>query len=437
MEKYRKFLLVDIWEYRRDDLSKNYYSLLGILRVIVMAVHGFRESKCRLWASALTYFSIFSLVPVTAMAFGIAKGFGLDEVLKHSLYMKFADYRQILDYIFQYADNLLESTKGGMIAGIGVVLLFWAVIKMLGNIEAAFNTIWGVKSHRTLFRKFSDYLSMALICPILILAAGSMTTFVQGYLSRVSTAMLPEILSGPLVSFMARILPFIILWVLFPFLYSFMPNTRVRLGAALPAGILTGTVFQFLQQGYLALQIYLTSYNTIYGSFSALPLFLIWLQLSWLLVLFGAEISCAIQTSPDHEFEPLAQELSPRARTRVMLAVTAALRRVFREKNTGLSDEELSELTAIPVRLIRDGLYRLEDAGVIVRTQEKELFYPAVPMEKFTAPEILRMVGRYGKDYQPRTSNPVFDAAEASLAALENKVGEADPDNPVPEAGQA
>mgnify|MGYP000852366069 CR=1 FL=1 len=437
MEKYRKFFLVDIWSYSRNDLSRNYYSLLGVLRVIVMAVHGFRESKCRLWASALTYFSVFALVPVTAMAFGIAKGFGLDETLKQSLYEKFYDYQQILDYVFEYAGNLLETTRGGMIAGIGVVMLFWAVIKMLGNIEAAFNTIWGVKTHRTLFRKFSDYLSMALICPILILAASSMTTFVQGYLSHVSTAMLPEMLSGPLVSFMARSLPFMILWVLFPFLYSFMPNTKVRWSAAIPAGILAGTAFQFLQQGYLALQIYLTSYNTIYGSFSALPLFLIWLQLSWLLVLFGAEISCAIQTSGDREFEPLVQELSPKARTRVMLAVAAALGQSFKEDNIGLTDEKIAELTGIPARLVRDGLYRLEDAGVVVRTQEKELFYPAVPMEKFTALGILRMVSTHGKDYRPQISNRAFDAADASLTAMEENVRKSELDAPFPKVEQA
>ncbi len=422
MEKYRKFLLEDIWEYGRNDLSKTYYSLLGVLRVIVMAVHGFKENKCRLWASALTYFSIFSLVPITAMAFGIAKGFGLEAVLKQSLYSKFDDYKEILDYVFQYADNMLETTKGGMIAGIGVVLLFWAVIKMLGNIEAAFNTIWGIKSHRTLFRKFSDYLSMALICPILILAASSITTFVQGYLSRMSAQMLPEALSGPLVSFMARMLPFVIMWVLFPFLYSFMPNTRVRWNAAVPAGILAGTAFQILQQGYLALQIHLTSYNTIYGSFSALPLFLIWLQLSWMLVLFGAEISCAIQTSPDREFEPLAQELSPTARTRVMLAIAVAMGRAFRKENTGLNDEALSDMTGIPVRLVRDGLYRLEDAGVVVRSQDRELFYPAVPTDKFTAPGILRMVGRHGKDYEPRTSSSAFETAAGMMDKLDRQL---------------
>lgn len=431
MKDYRKILLEDIWAYSKNDMSEIRYSWLGILRIIVMAVHGFKENKCRLWASGLTYFSIFSLVPVTAMAFGIAKGFGLDIILQEAMYEKFADYAYILDYIFEYSDNLLESAKGGMIAGVGVVLLFWAVIKMLGNIEAAFNSIWGVKTHRSLFRKFSDYLSMALICPILILSASSVTTFVQGYLSQMSTMMLPEALSGPLVDFSARMLPFVILWILFPFLYKVMPNTKVRWSAALVAGILAGTAFQLMQQGYFALQIYLTKYNTIYGSFSALPLFLIWLQLSWLLVLFGAEISCAIQTSPEREFEPLAQELSPMARTRVMLTVCALIARSFKEKNTGLPEDVISTAINIPIRLVRDALYRLEDSKVIVRSLDKEIYYPAIPIDKFTTFNILKMVGNSGKDYIPRKTVPTYKATVEYLEKVDQVMVKNNLDKPL------
>ncbi len=443
MRKFRKLFLEDIWEYGRNDLSKTHYSLLGILRIVVMAVHGFRESKCRLWASALTYFSVFALVPITALAFGIAKGFGLDVLLKDELYEKFSDFEYQLNYVFEYSNRLLDTTKGGMIAGIGVVLLFWAVVKMLGNIEAAFNSIWGVKSHRSLFRKFSDYLSMALICPILILAASSITTFVQGYLSRVSTQMLPEGWSGSFIDFTARMLPFVILWLLFPFLYSFMPNTKVRWRAAIVAGVLTGSAFQLLQQSYLALQFFLSGYNTIYGSFSAVPLFLIWLQLSWLLVLFGAEISCAIQTSSDHEFEPLAQELCPMARTRLMLAVSVTMARYFRDNHAGLSEEELAERTNIPIRLIRDAIYRLEDARVIIRTQpldgagilrarpDEDVFYPGIPLEKFTAFEVMRMVGSHGKNYQPRGTTPAYDFADRCMNEFDRKTTGTSMDKPL------
>ncbi len=445
MRKYRKLFLEDIWEYGRNDLSKTHYSLLGILRIIVMAVHGFRESKCRLWASALTYFSIFALVPITALAFGIAKGFGLDIRLKKELCEKFVDFQYQLDYVFEYSDRLLEKTKGGMIAGIGVVLLFWAVIKMLGNIEAAFNSIWGVKSHRSLFRKFSDYLSIALICPILILAASSVTTFVQAYLSQVSAKLLPEMLSGTFIDFTARMLPFVILWLLFPFLYSFMPNTKVRWRAAIVAGVLTGTAFQLLQQSYLALQFFLSGYNTIYGSFSAVPLFLIWLQLSWLLVLFGAEISCAIQTASDHEFEPLAQELCPMARTRLMLAVSVTMARFFRDSHAGLREEELAKMTNIPIRLIRDAIYRLEEARVIIRSQplegtgilrvrsDEDVFYPGIPLEKFTAFEVMRMVGGNGKNYRPRETNPAFEFADRCMNEFDRKNAGTSMDKPLAE----
>ena len=143
IRKYIDFMFKDMWEYEKYDLNRVRYNWLSALRVAFMSINGFRKNSCRLRASALTFYSIFSLVPITAMAFGVAKGFGMDTTLREFLYEKFAENPEVLDRVFLYADSMLEQTKGGMIAGVGVVLLFWAVIKMLGNIEAAFNTIWG------------------------------------------------------------------------------------------------------------------------------------------------------------------------------------------------------------------------------------------------------------------------------------------------------
>ncbi|MDD3117043.1 MAG: YihY/virulence factor BrkB family protein [Victivallaceae bacterium] len=423
IRKYIDFMFKDMWEYEKYDLNRVRYNWLSALRVAFMSINGFRKNSCRLRASALTFYSIFSLVPITAMAFGVAKGFGMDTTLREFLYEKFAENPEVLDRVFLYADSMLEQTKGGMIAGVGVVLLFWAVIKMLGNIEAAFNTIWGITNHRPLSRKFSDYLSMAVICPVLMISASSATTFVQSYLSRASEMMLPDFLHGPLIIFLAKLFPFVMLWVMFPFLYSFMPNTKVKFRSALIAGILVGTAFQLLQSGYLSTQIFLSKYNAIYGSFSALPLFLTWLQLSWMLILFGAEVSCAIQTVVDHEFEPLARELSPSARTRIMLVLASAIAKNFHKQEPALHDEQLSLATNIPFRLVRDSLNRLEDAKLIVCAQDSDGYYPALPPEKFTPLNVIQQLGDNGKNYIPRRKVPLYEETAEYLKKLHAEIG--------------
>lgn len=423
IKKAINFILKDMWEYEKYDLNRSRYSWLLVLRVVVMSINGFRENRCRLWASALTFYSIFALVPITAMAFGIAKGFGMDSKLRTTLYDKFVDNPEILDRIFEYSDSMLEHTRGGMIAGIGVILLCWTVIKMLGNIEAAFNIIWGVPNQRPLSRKFSDYLSMALICPVLMISAGSVTTLAQKYLSHASTSVLPEMLSGPLVDISARLFPFVMLWVLFPIVYSFMPNTKVRLRSAIIAGILIGTAFQLLQTGYLSAQFFLSKYNTIYGSFSALPLFLIWLQLSWLLILFGAEVSCSIQTVADHEFEPLARKLSPLARIRLTLAIATTIAKDFSQHEGSKNGEELALATNIPFRLVQDSLSRMTSAKLIVCSQEDGGYYPALPLNNFTAMAVINQLGVSGKNYTPRRHTPSYDHATQYLEEVKKEMG--------------
>ena len=292
------FIRVDIWRIRLRNLPPKKSFLIKQLRIVLLALRGFGDDKCLLRASALTFYSLLSIVPVLAMAFGIAKGFGLETELVarlSELPERFPGQEKVLNDVIESAKNLLENTKEGVIAGIGVAVLFWTIIKVLGNIEKSFNDIWGVKKARSIGRKLSDYLSMMLVCPILFVMSSSVTVFIAGQIRLVTEkiALLGAI--SPFIFAILRLFPYCVIWIMFSFLYIFMPNTKVNFRSGILAGIVAGTTYQVVQWVYITFQIGVTKYNAIYGSFAALPLFLVWLQLSWLIVLFGEEISFAYQ----------------------------------------------------------------------------------------------------------------------------------------------
>ena len=334
IQKAADFMKHDIWRIRRTKLSPGKSFILNLVRVLLLSIRGFDEDKCQLRASALTFYSLVSIVPVAAMAFGIAKGFGFEKILEEQLRNKLAGHEDILANIIQFSHALLANTQGGLIAGIGLVVLFWAVLKVLGQIEYSFNDIWGIKEKRTFGRMFGDYLSLMLICPVILILSGGVTVFVTTQVNLIMEKFTILGSFSPIIFFLLKLLPYTLLWGLFTFLYIFMPNTKVKLSAGLIAGIIAGTTFQIVQWVYITFQIGVVQYNAIYGSFAALPLFLAWIQLSWLIVLYGAELSFAYQNVDTYEFEPDALQASHRLKTLLSLQITHHLIQNFiRERN--------------------------------------------------------------------------------------------------------
>ncbi|MDY6973367.1 MAG: YihY/virulence factor BrkB family protein, partial [Thermodesulfobacteriota bacterium] len=301
ISKLINFITTDIWRINLKDLPRKKSFLVRQIRTMLLAMRGFYEDKCLLSASSLTFYSLLSIVPVLAMAFGIAKGFGFETLLEKELIEKLPGQETILLKVVDFSKRLLENTQGGMIAGIGVIVLLWTVIKLLGHIESSFNEIWGVRRSRPFVRKMSDYLSVMLIGPIFVVVSSSATLFITTQINRIAenTALLSML--NPLIVLMLKMLPYCLIGILLTIIYILMPNTRVKVKSGLVAGIIAGAVFVSVQWGYINFQIVIAKYNAIYGSFAAIPLFLIWLQLSWLIVLFGAEISFAIQDVGTYE----------------------------------------------------------------------------------------------------------------------------------------
>ncbi len=281
------------------------------------------------------------------MFFGIAKGFGYQSILEKRLLENFPGQTELLSRLMGYAQSMLNSVHGGLIAGIGVAILFWTVVKVLSNIEQSFNDIWGIKSSRSFGRKFSDYLSMMLIAPLLLIMSGSITVFIT---SRISLIMQKISFLGalsPIILFLLKFLPYGLLWILFAVVYILMPNTKVRIKSGLFAGIIAGTLYLTAQWIYINFQIGVVHNNAIFGSFAAIPLFLIWLQTSWIIVLLGAEISFAHQNVSSFEYEPDASHISHFNKRLIALCISHQLVKTFVNDETPLTAAQISQILEI------------------------------------------------------------------------------------------
>ncbi|PLX11888.1 MAG: YihY/virulence factor BrkB family protein [Marinilabiliales bacterium] len=301
-----------------------------------------------------------------------------------------------------FAHNMLENTKGGMIAGIGIVILFWSVMKVLGNIEASFNDVWNIKRPRSILRKFSDYLSIMLISPVFIIISSSLNVFITSYIAHAAEN--GEIMEyfGPALLVLVKFVPYLLIWTLLTVIYLMMPNTKVKFGSGLLAGVIAGTLLQILQWGYINFQVVLSNYNAIYGSFAALPLLLIWLRISWLIILFGAEISFAKQNVHHYEFEADSQNISPAYKRLLSLITSHLLVQNFAKGKHALTTAEISKELEIPIRIVRTILFELHEAGIISETRtesEKEsAFQPAKDIHKITIQDIIEALDNNGID---------------------------------------
>lgn len=349
-----------------------HHSLVAAMRVARSALRGFQDDECSAKASALTFYSLLSIVPVLAVAFGIAKGFGFQERLEAELSEKFLEQREIVDKLIAFAYKTLLNTQSGLIAGIGLIVLFWTVLKLFSSIESSFNAIWKVKKPRSLARSFSDYFAMMLFCPIFFAASSSLSVFIITQITDLSKANGFWEHVSTLVYWALHIFPFVLSWLLFTALYAIMPNTRVPLKYAFIAGVCAGTAYQIVQAIYIQFQIGVASYGAIYGSFAALPLFLVWLNTSWLIALGGAEIAYHAENDPVYfSLEKTKSQKHADARILGLVSMRECIRR-FSKGDPPASVYDLSQHAGTPVFGIRQVIRPLIDAGLLLEVNWKD-----------------------------------------------------------------
>jgi membrane protein len=397
ISKVIRFFTSDIFSVRLKDLRPFQAFFVRYLRIFILAIQGFLKDDCAMRASALTYYTLLSIVPVVAMAFGIAKGFGLQELIQKQITQvaEGANWPEdIVVKILSFSDSMLESAKGGIIAGVGFVLLCWAVVNILGRVEDSFNHIWEVKKPRSLVRKFTDYIAIVVLAPILLIISSSAAVVVSSKIEVIVRSI--ELLGvvGPLIFFVLRLLPYVSIWVLLMLNYIIMPNTRVPVKSAVLAGIITGTIFQAVQFIYIKFQIGVAHYGAIYGSFAVLPLFVAWVQISWMIVLLGAEIAVAYENQETFGFRRDFTGLSIASKKLLVLRVFHRMVKRFAAGESALSATQIAHTLEIPVRLVRQILEDLAVAGLVAETTKmvnhETTYQPARTIEDITIQTVLK-----------------------------------------------
>lgn len=403
IDKFKKtlsFIQHDIWRLSLKEVPKTKALLINTIRIFSLAIRGYKEDKIQQKASALTFYSLLSIVPVVAIGFGIAKGFGLDQMFVEQLNERFAGQEEVMKWVIKFSDTLVNNTKGGLITGLGIVILFWSVIKVLGNIEQSFNDIWQVQKSRVFVRKLSDYLAIFLIAFLFLISSNGIIIFIQSQIKNFANQY--EVVSyfGSVLFFFLKLLPYLLMCVLFTLLYMVMPNTKVNIKSGILAGLVAGIAFQFAQWALIHFQIGAAKYGAIYGSFAAFPLFLIWLQLSWLIVLFGAEISFASQNVYRYEFESDTLNISLAYKMNIMLFVTSVLVKNFEQGKTGLTSTAISHEYRIPIRLVRQILYELVESNILVETvvsnSKEHAYQPAIDIHKLSVGYVIKAIEENG-----------------------------------------
>ncbi|MBR2364529.1 MAG: YihY/virulence factor BrkB family protein [Lentisphaeria bacterium] len=365
MSKVKDIFEMKIWMIRSRDLSGIKRFFLSFLRIAFLTGKLFFQNKCSFKASSLTFYTLFSFVPVAALVFGIAQGCGFSDVLESKTREWLSLYPDVAEKLITFTDATLRQAKGGIIAGAGVLVLIWTTIKLLSNIENTMNDIWGIPKGRSFIRKITDYIAIVIICPFMLLTAGSGLVVATTRVGSIVREMPYAATIVPVLGFLTKGLPFVSIWLVLCFIYIAIPNTRVKFRAAIPAGFVTALAYILLQVAYIYAQFMMVKYNTIYGSFAALPLLLLWLNLSWNLILAGAQMTFAIQNVNEYEFFPGDGTLSTTQRNAIALEFVARIRENFEKGGELLTEDTVSRICEVPIRSTRMILAQLVKARVL------------------------------------------------------------------------
>lgn len=388
-----KFLTYDIWRVNKGDRSVNRINFYNIVKAFILAFRNISGTDISIRASALTYSTLLAIVPILAVLFAIARGFGFQNIVESQLFSFFAGQKEVLEKAMVYIDKSLRYAQGGIFLGIGVVLLLYTVVNLLSNIENNFNKTWGIKKDRPYHRMFTDYLALIIIAPIFMVANAGISIF----LTSVDYALV-----GIVVSPLLKIAPYLITIFLFTFIFIYIPNTKVKFVPALIGGVFAGTSFQLFQWLYISGQIWISKYNAIYGSFAALPLLLLWLQLTWFITLLGVELSFAYQNINKFSFENETDNISRRYRDFVIIMIMSLITKRFEKGEKPYTADELSESYKIPTKLTSNILYFLEDVGLILEVPTEDewvkTYIPGIDINKITVAYLFDTINRYGSE---------------------------------------
>lgn len=393
----QRFMQRDIWGIDEASLRPVQRMGISLLKRIIITVESFLGNNLSSFTAALTYSCMLAAVPVLAIVFAIARGFGFGSLIEDRLRANIQLSDDITNTVFSFIEHYLERAKGGVFVGVGLLLLIYTVVMLTSNIETAFNTIWQVKSSRNIYRRITNYVSVFLFTPILIVVTSGFSVFMVTFTSVFSK----YILLSSTMGFMIKITPVLLSGLAFTALYKFMPNTRVHWRATLVPGLLAGSLFQVLQYVYIHYQFLLSSYNAIYGSFAALPLFMLWMQFSWYICLIGAQMSYANQCVSEYAYAKDSQHLSRRDHDSVALLIMSRICKRYAEGIAPYSTHSLAIETRLPHALVQGLLDEMVVSGIVYETSDEtgtlKHFLPSKDIHSISVDWVLHQLDIYGE----------------------------------------
>lgn len=383
LRKLSDFLRNEVW-HDPKDAGRLYFFYYQTVRIILLTIHGLKNRMILLRASALSYTTLLAIVPLLAIAFSMLKGLGFQSRLEYVL-INFltAEQEELTKQIMEYISN----TNFKALGAFGTALLIYASVMMLSNVERTFNELWGVARQRTIPRKISNYISVLFLGPFLMVLSTAMIASFSS--NTVVTALMGYDIFEQSFLLFSKIVPHATLWIAFTVMYILMPNTRVRFVPALIAGIICGSVWEGAFRMYTDFNIGLTKYNTIYGTFAVLPIFFIWLYISWLIVLIGAQLSYAIQNVRSYQQEIQFYNVGYARKEEMALSIMLKVSSLFHKGLVHMGVEELSDALDVPVRLIREITQKLCDRGLLQEIFGDEItFQPSMNIERISVLDV-------------------------------------------------
>jgi membrane protein len=378
--------------------------VFSLLQFVYSVATSFTAHSGTLRAAALTYTTVLSLVPFLAIAFSVLKGLGAQNSLQPVLQQVAGDSEETISRIIAYVNN----TNMKSIGAIGLVMLILTVVSLMGSIDEAFNAVWGVRETRSFQRRFSDYLSVVVVGPILLLAATSMTSSLQS--QWVLQWLIRNTYLGDAILMLFRLLPYLSVWIAMVFLYIFIPNTKVRFSSAVTGGIIAGTAWELAQWGYFHFQVGVANYNAIYGTLAAVPVFLVWIYTSWLIVLFGLEIVCAHQHRGHGLYGSGAAQFTATAREQLAVALLVQVNLHFQKGGNPPASRQLADELNVPLLPLEAVFGELVQLGYLVAIPGNESGW--LPARDPSEVQVNDLIGALRGVAALQATSPVLQLAE-------------------------
>ena len=387
-----------MWRTRGHEVSTSKRLGLGTLKTIVLAIKGFNQNDINMRANSLTFSMMFAIVPIMALIIAIARGFGFDNIIEDWLNESFLSSYNIVPTIMGFVNRYLETAQGGAFLGIGLVILLWAVYSFFRNVESSMNKIWEVEKNRSIIRQFTNYLTILIMVPILIVLSSGVSIFfnthagemaVSAHFSKINEILLKSI-------------PWLSTCLILTLLYWIVPNTKVKPLSAITPGLLIGSIVYLLQSLSVYLIMFLSRTSIVYGTFAAIPLLLTWLQWTCLLILTGAELSYSIQNKEKLDFAADTVRMSRRYKDYLTLYICQQIIQRFEKGLTPLTANEIAQADNLPVRNINNLLSRLTEVKILCKVMpENELeevrYQPAMDINKITVGLVISYIEQQGE----------------------------------------